>query len=61
MLLKAQRLLLYHFVRAQKLLLHTPTAQAPQSMKSIMQAAWQLTVAGGNIIVIIIAEGRFFQ
>ena len=61
MLLKAQRLLIYHYVRAQKLLLHIPTTQAPQSMKSIMQAAWQLTVAGGNIIVIIIAEGRFFS
>lgn len=35
-------------------------SQAPQSMKSIIQAAWLLTVAGGNILVIIIAEGRFF-
>lgn len=29
-------------------------------MKSICQSAWQLTVAFGNLIVIVIAEARFF-
>merc|ERR1719150_3437030 len=36
-------------------------SQAPASMKSVMQAAWLLTVAGGNIIVIIVAESRAFS
>ncbi|XP_076286672.1 peptide transporter family 1 isoform X2 [Lasioglossum baleicum] len=35
--------------------------QAPTSMKSILQAAWQLTVAVGNLIVIIIAEASLFD
>lgn len=39
---------------------HLPL-QAPVSMKSILQAAWHLTVAGGNFIVIIITEARFFE
>ena len=30
--------------------------QAPTSMKSLLQAAWLLTVAFGNLVVIIIAE-----
>ncbi|XP_049267960.1 solute carrier family 15 member 1-like [Rhipicephalus sanguineus] len=29
-------------------------------MKSVLQAAWLLTVAVGNLIVVIIAEARFF-
>ncbi|KAK3771207.1 hypothetical protein RRG08_053353 [Elysia crispata] len=33
-------------------------SQAPASMKSILQACWLLTVAGGNLIVIIVAESR---
>jgi len=33
-------------------------SQAPDSMKSVLQAAWLLTVAGGNIIVIIVASAR---
>ncbi|XP_076679863.1 peptide transporter family 1 isoform X2 [Andrena cerasifolii] len=35
--------------------------QSPDSMKSLMQAAWQLTVAIGNLIVIIISEGAWFD
>ncbi|XP_076244051.1 peptide transporter family 1 [Calliopsis andreniformis] len=35
--------------------------QAPTSMKSLLQAAWQLTVALGNLIVVIIAEGSWFS
>ena len=30
-------------------------------MKSLMQAAWLMTVAVGNLIVLIIAEGHFFE
>jgi len=33
-------------------------SQAPESMKSVVQAAWLLTVAFGNLIVIVIAELR---
>lgn len=36
-------------------------SQAPDSMKSVLQAAWLLTVAFGNIIVIIVAEARAFN
>lgn len=36
-------------------------SQAPSSMKSVLQAAWLLTVAVGNLIVVIIAEARFFH
>jgi hypothetical protein len=36
-------------------------SQAPQSMKSVLQAMWCLTVAFGNLIVVIIAEGKFFS
>ncbi|XP_075533395.1 peptide transporter family 1-like isoform X5 [Dermacentor variabilis] len=36
-------------------------SQAPSSMKSVLQAAWLLTVAVGNLIVVIIAEARFFS
>lgn len=35
--------------------------QSPNSMKSLMQATWQLTVAIGNLIVIIISEGAWFD
>ncbi|XP_063706988.1 peptide transporter family 1-like isoform X2 [Culicoides brevitarsis] len=35
--------------------------QAPQSMKSVLQAAWLLTVAFGNLIVVIIAEAKAFD
>lgn len=35
--------------------------QAPTSMKSLLQAVWQLTVAVGNLIVVIIAEGSWFK
>lgn len=35
--------------------------QAPSSMKSVLQAAWLLTVAFGNLIVVIIAEAKFFE
>lgn len=31
-------------------------SQAPMSMKSVLQAAWLLTVAFGNIIVLIVAQ-----
>merc|ERR1719509_391783 len=33
-------------------------SQAPDSMKSVVQAAWLLAVAGGNIIVIIVASAK---
>jgi len=33
-------------------------SQAPETMKSVVQAAWLLTVAFGNLIVIVIAELR---
>lgn len=35
-------------------------AQAPNSMKSVLQACWQLTVAIGNTIVIIIVGAKLF-
>merc|ERR1739846_220946 len=35
-------------------------SQAPESMKSVLQAAWLLNVAFGNIIVIIVAEAKAF-
>lgn len=36
-------------------------SQAPASMKSVLQAAWLLTVAFGNLIVIIVAELKAFD
>jgi len=36
-------------------------SQAPTSMKSVCQAAWLLTVAFGNLIVIIVAASRLFS
>ena len=30
-------------------------------MKAVLQAAWLLTVAGGNLIVVIIAEGQLID
>jgi hypothetical protein len=36
-------------------------SQAPESMKSILQAAWLLTVAFGNLIVVIIAEANLIK
>jgi len=36
-------------------------SQAPASMKSVLQACWQLTIAVGNIIVIIVAEAKAFD
>jgi len=36
-------------------------SQAPDSMKSVLQAAWLLTVAFGNIIVIMVAEAKAFN
>jgi dipeptide/tripeptide permease len=35
-------------------------SQAPKSMKSICQSAWLLTVAFGNLIVVIIAGSKIF-
>ncbi|CAO1383586.1 unnamed protein product [Diamesa tonsa] len=35
--------------------------QAPESMKSVLQGCWQLTVAFGNLIIIIIAELKIFD
>lgn len=35
--------------------------QAPSSMKSLLQAGWLLTVAFGNLIVVIVAEVKFFD
>ncbi|XP_076311823.1 solute carrier family 15 member 1-like isoform X2 [Tachypleus tridentatus] len=36
-------------------------SQAPVSMKSVLQAAWLLTVAFGNLIVVIIAKLQLFN
>ncbi|XP_023179498.1 peptide transporter family 1-like [Drosophila hydei] len=36
-------------------------SQAPPSLKSLLQACWLLTVAFGNVIVVIIAELKFFD
>lgn len=36
-------------------------SQAPATMKSLLQACWLLTVAFGNVIVVIIAEAKIFQ
>lgn len=36
-------------------------SQAPTSMKSVLQAFWLLTVAFGNIIVILVAEAKAFN
>ncbi|XP_071822395.1 solute carrier family 15 member 2-like [Apostichopus japonicus] len=35
-------------------------SQAPATMKSCVQAAWLMTVAIGNLIIVIIAEAKFF-
>lgn len=39
------------------LTLHLSYLQAPANMKSVLQAGWLLTVAFGNVIVLIVAEG----
>lgn len=36
-------------------------SQAPDTMKSACQALWYITIAVGNLIVIIIAESRVFE
>ncbi|RNA38646.1 solute carrier family 15 member 1-like isoform X1 [Brachionus plicatilis] len=36
-------------------------SQAPSSMKSVIQALWCLTVAFGNLIVVIVAEAKFVE
>ncbi|CRK92335.1 CLUMA_CG005856, isoform A [Clunio marinus] len=36
-------------------------SQAPTTMKSLLQACWLLTVAFGDVIVVIIAEAKIFQ
>lgn len=36
-------------------------SQAPNSMKSVLQASWLLTVAVGNLIVAMVAESRIFK
>ena len=36
-------------------------SQSPESMKSVLQAAWLLTVGFGNLIVVIVAEAHFFD
>lgn len=35
--------------------------QAPDTMKSVLQACWLLAVAFGNIIVVIVAKTHFFE
>ncbi|KAL1457207.1 hypothetical protein WDU94_001862 [Cyamophila willieti] len=35
--------------------------QAPVSMKSVLSACWLLTVAFGNLIVVLVAEAKFFE
>ena len=41
--------------------LHFSFSQAPESMKSVLMGCWQLTIAFGNLIVIIIAEAKIFD
>ncbi|KAH8295949.1 hypothetical protein KR018_006486, partial [Drosophila ironensis] len=36
-------------------------SQSPPSMKSVLQACWLLTVAFGNVIVVVVAEAKFFE
>ncbi|XP_065363169.1 peptide transporter family 1 isoform X1 [Calliphora vicina] len=36
-------------------------SQSPVTMKSVLQACWLLTVAFGNVIVVIVAELKFFN
>ena len=36
-------------------------SQAPASMKSVVQAAWLLTIAVGDLIVICVAEAKLFS
>lgn len=36
-------------------------SQAPESMKSVIQAFWLLTVAIGNMLVVFIAEAKFVE
>ena len=36
-------------------------SQAPSSMKSVLQAFWLLTVAFGNISVIVVVEAKAFN
>ncbi|CAF0910291.1 unnamed protein product [Brachionus calyciflorus] len=36
-------------------------SQAPASMKSVMQGLWCLTVAFGNLVVVLIAEAKFVE
>jgi len=35
--------------------------QAPESMKSLLQAAWLLSVAFGNLIVVLVTQVKFFK
>ena len=35
--------------------------EAPESMKSVMQAAWLLTTALGDVIVVIVAGVKLFS
>lgn len=36
-------------------------SQAPKSMKSVLQAAWLLMIAFGNLIVAVIADLKIFN
>lgn len=36
-------------------------SKSPSNMKSVLQAGWLLTVAVGNIIVLIVAEAATLQ
>ncbi|RXM98606.1 Solute carrier family 15 member 1 [Acipenser ruthenus] len=36
-------------------------SQAPASMKAVLQAAWLMTVAFGNVIVLIVAQGAVLE
>jgi len=35
--------------------------QAPESMKSLLQASWLLSVAFGNLIVVLVTQVKFFK
>ena len=54
---KGRRGILSFFFRKPDSKLNLSSVQAPSNMKSVLQAGWLLTVAFGNVIVLIVAEG----
>ena len=41
--------------------LHFTFSQAPESMKSVLMGCWQLTIAFGNLVVVLIAGADIFD